>query len=340
MSKRIRLMVTDGDTWDFAQRLKDAPAARNFDVIIPKKVSEETLREGASDADAILCYEVGLPGSVIQAARSLKFIQKHGINYRNIDVAVATEKKIPVATVPLLRSITVAEHALALLLACARKLIPGYQAVTQGVYQKMGLEPIVTSQKQYRANWPGIHGLTELYQATVGIVGMGDIGMQIAKRCRAFDMSICYYDLSPHSADVERSFGMRYRALDELLSASDFVILILPHTPKTEGLIGARELALMKSSAILINSARGGLIDEDALVAALQSKRIAMAGLDVYRTEPLPVTSPLMALDNVVLLPHMGGGSNRFRQVDIPASLKNIEKFFDGEGADGIVNGL
>jgi lactate dehydrogenase-like 2-hydroxyacid dehydrogenase len=151
-------------------------------------------------------------------------------------------------------------------------------------------------------------------------------------------MSIRYYDVSPHTAAVERSLGMQYLPFDKLLSVSDFIILIVPHTPATQGLIGEKELALMKPSAVLINSARGGLIDEDALAAALQNKRIAMAGLDVYQREPLPVTSPLRTLDNVVLLPHMGGGSYRFKEVDIPASLNNIHKFFSGEGADGLIN--
>ena len=113
---------------------------------------------------------------------------------------------------------------------------------------------------------------------------------------------------------------------------------MIPHTPESEGLIGDRELARMKPSVTLINVGRGGLVDEEALIAALQSKRIAMAGLDVYRNEPLPAASPLRTLPNVVLLPHTGGGSYRSWEIDIPASLRNIQQFFTGEKAEGIIN--
>ncbi|MBI3044012.1 MAG: D-glycerate dehydrogenase [Betaproteobacteria bacterium] len=338
MGERIRLLVADGAAAKFTLRVRESPAARIFSLILPESEAEAALRASASGADAILCYQAGIAAPVIQAAPSLRLIQKHGINCRNIDVAAATQRKVRVATLPLMRSVTVAEHALALMLACARKVIPGHQAVAGAVYREMGLEPIVTSQRNYRGNWPGIRGVSELFQASAGIVGMGDIGMEIAKRCRAFGMNVCYYQRTPHASDVEASLGIRYLPLDALLSASDYVVLVIPHTPESEGLIGARELARMKPSATLINVGRGGLIDEGALFAALQAGRIAMAGLDVYRNEPLPATSPLLTLPNVVLLPHMGGGSYRGWEVDIPAALRNIQSFFAGGKAEGIVN--
>ena len=123
---------------------------------------------------------------------------------------------------------------------------------------------------------------------------------------------------------------MRYVPFDKLLAVSDFVVLALPHTPETEGLIGAPALARMQSTATLINVGRGGLVDEAALATALQSKQIAMAGLDVYRMEPLPAESPLRTLPNAVLLPHIGGGSYRSWAVDMPATLANIQRFFAG----------
>jgi phosphoglycerate dehydrogenase-like enzyme len=124
---------------------------------------------------------------------------------------------------------------------------------------------------------------------------------------------------------------------DTLLAESDYVVLVLPHTSETEGIIGARELARMKPSATLVNVGRGGLIDEDALADALRNRRIAMAALDVYRREPLPADSPLIALPNVLLLPHTGGGSYRSWEMDTPAVLQNIGLFFEGK-ADGIVD--
>lgn len=338
MGEPIRLLLADGAARKFTQRVRESPAARSFDLIVPENDGETALLASVPGADAILCYQAEIPASVIQAATSLKLIQKHGLNYRNIDVAAATRRNVRVATQPLLRNLTVAEHALALMLACARKVIAGHEAVTGAVYQEMGLEPIVTSQREYRSNWAGVQGVTELFQSTAGIVGMGDIGMEIAKRCRAFGMHVAYYQRTPHPSAIEQLLGIRYLPLDDLLSVADYLVLVIPHTPESEGLIGGRQLARMKPSATLINVGRGGLVDEEALTDMLQSKRIAMAGLDVYRREPLPASSPLRTLPNVVLLPHTGGGSYRSWEIDTPASLLNIQRFFAGEGAQGIIN--
>lgn len=337
MAHTIRLLITDNTGSRFVFHLHESRAAEHFELLIPEGNSEAALLALASEADAAICYQAPLTGAVIAAAPSLKFIQKHGLNCRNIDLAAAARRGIPVATMPLMRNVTVAEHALALMLACARKLIPAHHAVTSAAYQAMGLEPMVTSQAHYRSNWAGIQGMTELYKATVGLIGMGDIGMEIAKRCRAFGMNICYYQRTPHDAPTEAAFGIRYLPLDGLLSKADFVVLVVPHTPQTEGIINAQTLARMKPSATLINVGRGGLVDEAALATALERKQIAMAGLDVYRVEPLPADSPLRTLSNVVLQPHSGGGSYRSWEIDIPATLVNIQRFFAGEQPEGLL---
>lgn len=339
MSRKIRLMLADGATRKVTTRLRESPAAQAFELIIPADDSEAALVAAAPGADAMLCYQAAIPASVIHAAPALKFIQKHGLNCRNIDVAAATAQEVRVATMPLLRNVTVAEHALALMLACARKVIAGHQAVSSAAYQQAGIEPVLTSQKNYRANWAGIQGVSELFQATVGIIGMGDIGMEIAKRCRAFDMQLVYHQRTPHDAALEEALGLRYLPLDDLLAVADFVVLVIPHTPQTEGMINAAALARMKPGAVLINVGRGGLVDEAALADALESHRLAMAGLDVYQSEPLPVGSRLRHLPNVVLLPHTGGGSYRSWAVDVPASLHNISRFFAGEKTTGVING-
>ena len=211
--------------------------------------------------------------------------------------------------------------------------------MTSAVYRDMGLTPVATSQGNYRPNWPGIKGINELYQSRVGIVGMGDIGMELAKRCRAFGMHISYFQRTRHPAAIEASLDIQYQPFDELLAQSDYVVLVVPHTPQTDGLIGARELAQMKPEATLINIGRGALVDEEALADALRRNQIAMAGLDVYRTEPLPFDSALLALPNVVFQPHSGGGSYRSWEVDMPAVLVNIQTFLAGGKAKGIVNG-
>ena len=331
-------MVADGAKSRLAERVREAPDAQPFKVILPENDSEAALLACASEADAILTWQGAIHASVIRAAPTLRFIQKHGLNCRHIDVAAATARNDRVATMPLMRNVTVAEHALALMLACAHKVVPGHRAVADAVYQQMGLEPIITSQWNFKLNWASIKGLTELFQSTVGIVGMGDIGMEIAKRCRVFGMNVCYYQRSPHPGATETALGIHYLPLAQMLSIADYVVLIIPHTPDSEGLIGAKELSLMKPTSTLINVGRGGLIDEAALIAALQERPQMMAGLDVYRNEPLPAASALRNLPNVVLLPHTGGGSQRSWEVDMPASLRNIQRFFSSEGAQGIVN--
>ena len=227
-----------------------------------------------------------------------------------------------------MRNATVAEQALTLMLCCARKTILGQRAVESALYREMDLVPERTSQWNFRANWARIPGVGELFGESVGIVGLGDIGMDIAKRCAAFDMEVFYYQRSRHDAEVEAQYRATYLPLDKLLARVSYLVLVLPHTEESEGMIGARELARMKNTATIVNVGRGALIDEDALAEALQSGEIAMAGLDVYRTEPLPAESPLIGMPNVVLTPHNGGGSDRQWDVDIPASLGKIAAFF------------
>ena len=233
-----------------------------------------------------------------------------------------------------MRNATVAEQALTLMLCCERKTIPGQKAVEAGVYREMGIEPVATSQWNIRPNWPEIEGVAELFGKSAGIIGLGDIGMDIAKRCVAFDMEIFYYQRTRHTPDVEAEYQATYLDFDDLIARVDYLVLVLPHTAESEGMIGAEQLARMKRTATLINVGRGALVDEAALAAALREGGIAMAGLDVYQYEPLPYDSPLIGLPNAVLLPHTGGGSNRQWDVDIPASLGKIAAFF-GED-DGV----
>ena len=337
MTKQIHLLVTEVEPPRFAERLRRCSEAEVFQIIVPEKEGEEALCACAPEADAILCYKAPLTGSAIHAATRLKMIQKHGRNCRNIDIAAASKRGIPVVTRSLLRNASVAEHALALMLACARKVLPSHKSVSEAAYLEMGIEPITTNQWDTRGNWASIEGLSELFEKTVGIIGMGDIGIEIARRCQAFEMEVYYHQRTPHSKEMEASLGIRFLGLDELIAGSDYLVLVIPHTPDTEGIIGAAQLARMKPHATIINVGRGGLIDEDALTEALQIGEIAMAGLDVYRQEPLPESSLLRDLPNVVLLPHTGGGSN-YWNVDLPATLKAIQKFFQGEQPGDVIN--
>ena len=331
MSDKIRLLVTDGASGHFLSRVKANPAAARFEIIAPESADEDALLALAPEAEAILCYKAVLSASAIRAAARLRYIQKHGLNCKNIAMEAARERGIPVGTQSLMRNATVAEQALTLMLCCTRKAIPGQRAVESGVYREMGLEPVTTSQWNIRPNWPELKGVAELFGQSVGIIGLGDIGMDIAKRCLAFDMEIFYYQRTRHAPEVESEYRATYLEFDELCAHVDYLVLVLPHTEESEGMVGAEQLKRMKKTAILINVGRGALVDEAALATALGESEIAMAGLDVYRYEPLPVDSPLIGMPNAVLLPHTGGGSNRQWDVDIPLSLGKIAAFFSGE---------
>jgi phosphoglycerate dehydrogenase-like enzyme len=304
MTKKPIRLVLDSGSPRFVDEVRALPDAARFEIISYEGKGEEALKDLVPQAEAIYIYQHFLPAAFIQSAPSLRFIQKHGLNCKNIDLSAATARGIPVATIPLVRNAVVAEQAMALMLACSRKIIPGHQAVVGAVYREMGIEPVRTAQREHKGNWPKIANLAELKEASAGIIGLGDIGMEIARRCRAFDMEVFYYQRQPHPPAVEAMYEARYLPLEELLARVDYLVLVLPHTPESEGLIGARELARMKPSATLINVARGAVVDEDALAVALEEGRIAMAGLDVFREEPLPASSPLLRLPNVVLTPH------------------------------------
>jgi lactate dehydrogenase-like 2-hydroxyacid dehydrogenase len=337
MDRPIRLLL-DSESEGLVQRVNELPEAGQFELLSYVGQGTQKLNELIPQADAAYIYKDELSGEAIRSAPGLRFIQKHGVNCKNIDVAAAKERGIPVATLPLFRNAAVAEHAMALMLACGRQIIPGQRAVENAVYRDLGVSPIRTSQREIRGNWAKISDVIELMGSSVGIIGLGDIGMEIARRCRAFGMEVFYHQRVSHAPDVERAYEATYLPFHDLLKKVDYLTLILPHTPQTERMIGAAELAMMKPTATLINVARGGIVDEPALVDALSRGVIARAGLDVYYEEPLPESSPLLRLPNVVLTPHLGGGSYRNRKRDYATGLENILRFFRGERPNGVVN--
>lgn len=337
MSDPIRVLVPDGTNYRFSWKVQTMAQGGPFAVIVPEALSEDGIAAAAHDADAILAYKATIGRAVLESARGARMIQKFGIDCKNIDLAAARERRIPVFTRSLIRNATVADHALALMLACARRLLEGHRVVVEARYLEHGFVPRQTGQQNvHHGNWIKVPGVGDLLQATVGIVGLGDIGVEIARRVRPFGPRIGYYQRRRHPAEIEVALDAQYLPLDELLAAADYLILALPHTPETENLLNAERIARMKSSASVINVGRGGLIDEDALCAALREGRLAMAGLDVFRWEPLPQSSPLIGLPNVVLSPHMAGGSSdRYWEVDVAGALENIRCFFTGGQTTG-----
>ena len=229
----------------------------------------------------------------MDTAPHLRVISNYAVGVDNVDVAAATQRRIVVGNTPGVLAETTADLAFALLLATARQLPQGVDFIRAGKWR----------------TWNPLDLLgPDVHHATLGIVGLGSIGCAMARRARGFDMRVIYS--APHrSSEKEREYGVEYRHLDDLLREADFVSLHLPLSAETHHLIDARALGLMKASAILINTARGPVVDADALYEALASHRIWAAGLDVTEPEPLPRDHRLLALDNCVVVPHLGSAS-------------------------------
>ncbi|NLW55025.1 MAG: phosphoglycerate dehydrogenase [Firmicutes bacterium] len=247
-------------------------------------LTEEELINLISDVVGVIVGLDPMTAKVLNSAKKLKIISKYGVGVDNIAVDCATQKKIMVTNTPGANSLAVAELTFGLILDVARQ--------------------ITFSDRRLRQNqWGKCYGF-ELNGKTLGLIGTGRIGREVAVRAKGFGMRIIGYDLKP---DLEwaRTVGVAYMSLDRLLSSADIISLHVPLAEGTYHLISSRELALMKRSAILINTARGGIVDEDALFQALHNKEIAGAGLDVYENEP-SADSLLRSLDNVVLTSHIG----------------------------------
>lgn len=257
-------------------------------------VPREVLMEEAGNASALwTMLSDQIDREVIDAAKNLKIISNLAVGYNNIDLDAARERGIAVTNTPDVLTETTADLTFALLLATARRLVEAEKTVRSGDWK----------------SWTPM-GMTgqDVFGATLGIIGMGRIGEGVCRRASGFDMKVMYHNRSRRSLeDVE------YAELDELLAKSDFVVILTPLTEETKGMIGKRELGLMKETACLINVARGGIVDEDALYEALKSKSIWGAGFDVFETEPLPLDSKLLELDNLTVLPHIGSAGIRTR---------------------------
>ncbi len=199
-----------------------------------------------------------------------------------------------------------------MLLMCARAMLRSHLGVVSGSYRDLGLTPQVTAERSFSFKWLPVKPF-EVFEKTLGIIGFGEIGMELAVRARGFGMNVIYNKRTPLDQDAEASLGVSYRSLDDLLAESDFISLHSPHTPDTDKLLASSQFAMMKPTAFVINTARGGEIDEEALVFALKTGQIAGAGLDVFREEPVPHDHPLLSLDNVITSPHIGGGSGTGR---------------------------
>ncbi len=302
-----------------------------FAFAAPPPGANDLPRDLLADAEAIVTRSRPVTAETIAASPHLKLVQKYGGRPDRLDLEAARQAGVAVAVMPLRGCIAVAELAMTLVLALSKQLIDAHQATVSGAYRDLGLEPKQTSQRVHAFQWMKLPRLQELSGQTLGIVGFGEIGTEVAKRARAFEMEVLYHKREPLPADIEQRLGVRAAPLDDLLRAADFVTLHVPHGPETDPLIGARELALMKPTASLVNTCRGPVVDEGALIEALRAGAIAGAGLDVFDQEPLPFDSPLTRLDNVILTPHIGGGTGGAREKQLRDVLDNVVRFARGE---------
>jgi glyoxylate reductase len=262
------------------------------------------LRERAAGAEGLLCMLTdSIDAELLAVAPRLRAIANYAVGSDNIDLDVARERGIPVGVTPGVLTDATADLAFALLLAIARRLPEGEAAVRGGGWTTWGPEWLLGRD---------VHG------ATLGIVGRGRIGEAVARRAEGFGMTVVHH---------ERSSGL---PLDELLERSDFVSLHTPLTPDTRHLIDAAALARMRPTAYLINTARGGIVDQDALAAALYSGSIAGAALDVTDPEPLPLDHPLLAAPNLIVLPHLGSATHATREAMADVAVDNLLAGLEG----------
>jgi D-3-phosphoglycerate dehydrogenase len=291
--------------WRELERRLDGRATLDYYDTLPG--SEERLAERIAPADAVLNIRASskFTGAVMESAPRLRLISVWGTGTDHVDLAAARQHNIVVTNTPGVSAASVAEHALALLLATARR-IPQADAATR------------------RGEWPRGQGV-ELRGKTCGVVGLGAIGRQFAALARGIGMRVIAWTMHPQPLP-----GIELVELDELFRASDVVSVHLRLSPDTEGFIGARQFEVMKQSAILINTARGAIVDEAALMDALSTHRIAAAGLDVFATEPLAEDHPLTRLPNIVMTPHCAGITPEALEAGLRMAVDNIWGFLEG----------
>lgn len=286
-------------------------------------VPREILLEEIAEVDGVFTLLTEkVDEEFLLAARRLKIVANMAVGYDNINVDAATRHGVMVTNTPGVLTETTADLAFALLLATARRLLEANRYLVEG-HWKTWHPMLLTGQD--------VHG------ATLGIIGLGRIGAAVARRARGFQMRLLYYNRTRRE-DLEQELGISYRPLDDLLRESDFVSIHAPLTPETRHLIGARELALMKPTAVLINTSRGPLVDEAALYQALVEKKIWAAGLDVFEVEPVSPDHPLLQLENVVALPHIGSASIATRIKMATTAASNLVAGVTGKRPPHLVN--
>ncbi|MFN0074658.1 MAG: 2-hydroxyacid dehydrogenase [Chloroflexota bacterium] len=290
-------------------------------------VPREAIAEAIQGAEFLCGFIGSLPTDALvrSRARGLKLVQLMSAGYDNFNLDGAREARLPVSVNGGANAIAVAEHAIMMMLATLKHAHALDAELRTGAW---------------RSGPTGSQRVYELYQSTVGIVGMGRIGQEVAKRLAGWDASIVYYDPYRLAPEREQALGATYMELDDLLRAADAVTVHVPLNAQTRNLIDGESLSLMKPTAVLVNTARGGLVDEEALEVALRERRILGAGLDVLSEEPAPANHPLFALPNVLLTPHSAGPTWQSFPRRFANCFENIQRVQRGEAPLWVVEEL
>jgi glyoxylate reductase len=309
--------------------LPDAPlnALREQHTVVVNEenrvLTAQELVAQLADSDALLCVGSKVDRAVLDAVGPrLKIVANWGVGYNNIDADYAAQKGIMVTNTPDVLTETTADLSWAILMAVARRVVEADVYVRAGQFQ--GFKPFAMLG-------------ADVWGKTLGIIGCGRIGQAVGRRAQGFGMRVLYHNRKPLDKETESALGAHYMEIDALLKESDFVSLNVPLTEETHHLIDARRLSLMKPSAFLVNTTRGPVVDEQALLAALREKQIAGAALDVFEKEPA-VTPGLTELPNVVLTPHIGSGSWETRTAMAYVSVRNIIAALEGQPPPNLVN--
>lgn len=287
-------------------------------------MSKQDMIMGIKDKDGLICLlNDKIDAEVIDTAKHLKIIANYAVGYNNIDVQAATKKKIPVTNTPAVLTETTADFTFVLILSAARRIVEADRYLREGKFK--GWAPMLMLGD-------------DVYHKTLGIIGFGRIGRAVAQRAKGFHMKIIYYEPVRLSHDIEKEYSAEYKSLDDLLNESDFVTIHTLLVESTQHLISEKEFSLMKKTAYMINTARGPVVDEKALVKALKEKRIAGCALDVYEDEPT-IEEELIAMPNTILTPHIGSASIETRTKMAMMVAENIITVLVQKGrAPNVVN--
>ncbi len=301
----------------------------------------DALDRALASCDVLVLERSGLSAARIEACRQrVRLIQQFGQDSRHIDIDAARRHGVNVANLLRFSSLSSADHITALVLACARDLLHAHNVVKA---RRDPAKPaaFATGPARNKFNWGNIRDIRVLAEHTIGFIGMGENSGHVASRLRSMGMRVLYYKRNRLSTEEEaRLGGITYAPRETLLAAADFVSIHVPYEAATEKMVDADFLATMKKGAYLINSARGGIVDEQALFAALKSGHLAGAALDVYRYEPVPDDCPLLDLDNVLWTPHISGGRPEFMIRECEDVLSNIARALTGAPLSGQLSPL